>query len=293
MNGYRYISTIAVYALLVLLALGCNRSKKRDNDLKEMGLYGKVRSVQVKKFKAYQKFGEPVKGEQTDEEVRITFNKKGNKTEKCHYTPEGELHSMHTYTYDDAHRLIEEKAEYPEGSIRYEYYYDEDGHLVKMLEYDERGAFSIKHKYRYDKDGHRAEENIYKADDGFHMGKKVFFYDRDGRREKELNFLNDSEKEYIEKSFKYSVKGHVIEVLRTHVQEKRYESMRTWISKVKYTYNDKGHKTDKRIWRDDEHVEHHYTFTYSYDQQGNWIVKKTMKVDVPVSIQERKISYHE
>lgn len=289
MKLYRYIIHIMAYAFILCMAIACSRDKKKDTDLGNMQLKGKVNTLKVTTYNAYEKFGEPQKGEQEGDEIRYTFNEKGYKTEKCRYTPEGKLQSKKTYTYDERGRLAEKTTEHKEGSIRHEYFY-EDGNLVKMLEYDTKGAFSIKYRYGYDEKGRNVEENTYKAD-GSHMGKKVYRYDRDGRRDEERTYLNDSESIYIQKSMKYNVRHHLVEEQVTHVEEKRHETNRSLISKVNYKYNDDGIKTEKKVFDPEKKIENLYTYSYTFDKKGNWIKKNIVKDGTPTLIMEREISY--
>ena len=64
-----------IFPLMLLISCG-----NVDNDWKEMGLYGKVKSVSEQQFKAFETGGKILSGEgfrDTDYDKKIEFNKDG------------------------------------------------------------------------------------------------------------------------------------------------------------------------------------------------------------------------
>src|SRR3990172_4528225 len=100
-------ATLATLAATVLL-FSCHSGKKEKNDLSEMNLSGKVKSLKAFTYEAVEKFGEVTKGER-DERVTThhIFNGQGNKIEENLYKADGSLEEKLTYQYDSKGNKIE------------------------------------------------------------------------------------------------------------------------------------------------------------------------------------------
>ena len=72
----------------------CEKSNAQKNDLAELKLNGKVKSLKEILYEAMIKSGEVVKGDVLTNE-QIIFNEKGNKLEENNFNPDGSLSSKH------------------------------------------------------------------------------------------------------------------------------------------------------------------------------------------------------
>ena len=127
--------------LTIVLAMFCLASCEKStqkNDLAELKLNGKVKSIREIPYEAVEKFGEVVKGDVLTNE-QIIFNEKGNQIEKNLFIPDGSLLSKYTYKYDDKGNIIEGNSFSSDGSLflkyTYKYTYDQQGNWTQQITY--------------------------------------------------------------------------------------------------------------------------------------------------------------
>jgi hypothetical protein len=134
----KLLSTLLLIGMLILVSYRPSAIIK--NDLLDLGLKGKVKTLTETEFKVVNKFGEIQKGEIIDKDI-YTFNEIGNKIEKTHYGSDGSLIENDIYKYDDKGNKTEEN------------------------QYNSAGSLTSKSTYKYsDKDNMTEEEedrNIY------------------------------------------------------------------------------------------------------------------------------------
>ncbi len=82
------------------LLFGCSTVEEKENDLEEIGLNGKVKSIRVISYVAIDKFGKLSKGKREsksnsvyDNHEYILFNEVGNKIEINTFSPDGNINS--------------------------------------------------------------------------------------------------------------------------------------------------------------------------------------------------------
>src|SRR5690554_2955538 len=108
---------------LIMLLGSCNTPIQTENDLKEVGLKGKVKSIKETTYEATEKFGEIQKGNIYNHRNSInemSFNKQGNIIEENYYNPSPPnlLNRKHITKYGEKRNKIETNK------------YDADGHLI-------------------------------------------------------------------------------------------------------------------------------------------------------------------
>ena len=97
-----------IFPLMLLISCG-----NVDNDWKEMGLYGKVKSVSEQQFKAFETGGKILSGEgfrDTDYDKKIEFNKDGWYSKISQFTIFGELLDYTVFKYDKENLMVERKT---------------------------------------------------------------------------------------------------------------------------------------------------------------------------------------
>lgn len=132
---------VLTIVLAMLCLASCEKSTQK-NDLAELKLNGKVKSIREIPYKAVEKFGEVAKGDALDiigENLQITFNEKGNKLEENWFNPDGRLFSKYTYKYDDKGNKLEENLLNSDVNLddkyTYKYTYDQQGNWIQRIAY--------------------------------------------------------------------------------------------------------------------------------------------------------------
>ena len=167
---------VLTIVLAMLCLASCEKSTQK-NDLAELKLNGKIKSIREIPYEAVEKFGEVVKEDVlgiVNENLQITFNDKGNKLEENWFNPDGSLSLKYTYKYDDKGNQIEENSFDADGSLsfKYTYKYDDKGNKIELNGFNPDGRLSSKSTYKYDDKDNLIEVNsdldskfTYKYDD--------------------------------------------------------------------------------------------------------------------------------
>ena len=145
----------------------------KKNDLAELKLKGKVKSIREIPYEAVERFGEVVKGDALDrfgENLQITFNENGNEIEINSFNPDGSLFSKYTYKYDDKGNQIEENSFNSDENLvdKYTYKYDDKGNEIERNSFSSDGSLFLKYtyKYTYDQQGNWIQQIEYKVKNG-------------------------------------------------------------------------------------------------------------------------------
>ena len=159
---------VLTIVLAMLCLASCEKSTQK-NDLAELKLNGKVKSIREIPYKAVEKFGEVAKGDALDiigENLQITFNEKGNKLEENWFNPDGRLFSKYTYKYDDKGNKLEENSFNSDGSLnsKYTYKYDDKGNKIELNYFNSDGSLFLKSTSKYDDKGNEIERNSFISD---------------------------------------------------------------------------------------------------------------------------------
>ncbi|MDR0725775.1 MAG: hypothetical protein LBF59_07205 [Prevotellaceae bacterium] len=248
-------------------------------DCKEMGLKGNVKNISETQYK----LNEINPGLNEVLLTKFSFDKNCRKREEITTDVGGEIKNRHVVTYDKSGNIASENKETPtvKGYFNTKYRYDANKRLSKK-EVSSSGKLFATHVYHYDDSGNVAKREI----------KKKSGYD-----------IYDEEFEY-----KYDEKNRLVE--ETHRDGKKY-------NRIVYVYNDKD-----QLVRRAEHNERggityetdytydeldnlsaetsayrgtptfNYSYVYEYDNQGNWINKRSLSDNKTFSLQIRVITYY-
>jgi len=245
-NKIRLLFTIFFFLLFVNFSFSQIPPK---NDIEEMNLKGKVKSLKTNTYEVIKIKGEIHKGkiivdyessqyflfdiegnilekssykyelDGSIDKYSYKYDDNGNKTEENQYfyndTTEWKLSKKHIYKYDNKGNLIEE-GDYFSGSInsnitnKFTYKYDDKGNMIEQCY--THGYFKEIYTYVYDDKGNMIEENLYNysgSDDKVYSTKQIYKYDNQGNKIEEQFFQN---KKVIYKSIlKYDVNDNMIE----------------------------------------------------------------------------------
>lgn len=250
--------TFFAFVLPLLTLANCGNSSKIGNDLKELKLNGRIKSIKESSFEAVEKFGEISKGNIVSSEY-LLFNREGNKTEENSYKPDRSLNSRSTYEYDDKGNQIKVNSYKPDGSLGFRdtFEYDDKGNQIELNSYKPDGSLNLRWTFEYDDKGNQIELNAYKSDGS-------------------LDFRHTSE---------YDDKGNEIEL-------NAYESDGSLNSKWTYKYDDKGNRIEASAYYSDRGLIPEITYQYEFDEQKNWIKQIVFENGIPKKIIEREIEYY-
>ncbi|MDR1581791.1 MAG: hypothetical protein LBS55_00785 [Prevotellaceae bacterium] len=272
------INVIKIFAT-GLFSLFTIISHSQNIDCKEMCLKGNVKNISETQYKL------------TDinpgmNEVLITtfsFNRDCQKTKEITTDIGGEIKNRHIINYDKLGNIISETKEAPivSGYFSTKYRYDANKRLSKK-EINSNGKFIATHIFHYDVNGNINKKEI----------KKIKRYD-----------INDEEFEY-----KYDDKNRLVEEI--HLDGKKY-------NKIEYQYNDKNQLIRRVEYNERDGITYetdytydeldnlsteisayrgnntfNYSYVYEYDNQGNWINKRSLSDDKTYSLQIRIITYY-
>lgn len=264
------------FLVLFLLIYGCKSETDNNNDLKEHNLFGKVKSVKEftlenntnrsELYKFYNPDGKLNKMFQSDKDFTVTttfeYNKDGKKTAENINTIFQGHPSPHkfTYEYSDEGNLILEKVYScnPHLEIEHttEHIYNSSNIQTEEIEYDDKNIKTRISKFQYDDSGNLIEEK---------------WYDSKG-----LNSIITSE---------YDKNGNITTRKVIYPDASKGTSV---------TYNLKYDKYNNEIYEEVLSADKpkFHTYSYEYDNQGNWIKRIEIDENNSKKITERVIKYY-
>ncbi|MBI3502314.1 MAG: hypothetical protein HY063_11020 [Bacteroidetes bacterium] len=235
---------------------------------------------------------------------KITYKYDGNGkiTESSSYN-ENKLRKKIIYKYDTKGNTIEENEfddkEKPSGKIICKY--DDKGKMIEKDNSNAKGMVTSKNIYTHNEKGILTEENFYEPKDS--LNKKIK-YDDNGNKIEDCSYYKNKMTSNV--TYQYDKKGNMLESIEHNKDGSIY---RKWTHK----YDDKGNKTEERIWccgssgesSAKEFVKYfkydnngnvititdyrsgmdkkptEYKFEYEYDTKGNWVNRTTVFSDFP------------
>lgn len=267
--------------LLALLAFHCAcNAENNDNNRAKNDLNGKIKSVKESYYRAGNTEGD-FKLRSINE---TTFNKEGNKTSYIQYTSDGDTISKQLYTYDDKNNLIEDNLYNSYGGLSSNttYKYDSKGNRVEEILFEE-GYSPSKESYKYDDRNNIIEKKQYNPE-GICWNKIRYKYDETGKMVEE-NHLAPDDAHIEKKLYKYDDNGNVIEVqsLSSLNRSHNYKTLSM--------YDDKNNLIEYSYIQDGNSAPFKTTYSYEFDEPGNWIKSTEFKDDIPQNKTEREIEY--
>jgi hypothetical protein len=248
-------------------------------DCKAMGLKGNVKSISETQYK----LNDLNPGLNELLRTDFSFNKRCGKTEEITTDLEGEIVNKHVVVYDKSGNVVSEDRETPNvaGYFATRYVYNASKQLSKK-EIRSNKKLIATHIYYYDGDGNVKRKEI----------KKIPGYD-----------ISDEEFDY-----KYDEKNRLVE--EVSLDGKRY-------NRTTYAYNDKDQLVRRVEYNERGGVTYEtdyvydeldnlsletsayrgnstfcYSYLYEYDDQGNWINKRSLSNNKTFLLQIRIITYY-
>ena len=293
------IKYILFFLLILTFLVSCKIQKR------EKSIYGKVASIESFTY-TYDE----------DEEVffshtKVLFNQKGLPLEENKFnTDDGSLRSKGNFVFDKSGNIEFERSKGASKLTSPSYMYDENGNFSKIIydyedeksevifTYDEQqnkisrsvlseGVLKEKAIWEYDKYGNQTKRDLYKYLSNGDFDTKLtlkYEYDRKGRITGNYRFSNDTVISY-KSLFEYKKRGkEKIAFIYLHGKD--------FSNKEVTVYNKKNNIKAEKKYRNGK-IDYQITYTYKYDEKGNWIERKRYYNERLAGLKKRTFTYYE
>jgi len=187
------IKEIVLLFIFSILAMAQMFAQNSKTDWEKDGLNGKVKSWEKTMYEAVDKYGEIVKEENLNGNLK-KYDYNGNLIESASFS-RGKISSSAHYKYDDKGILIEKIRYRSDGSLydKDSYKYDDQENCIEIITYEYSEGLSYKRSFKYDDKGNTVEQYHYYSDGSLSM-KWIFRYDEQGNCIEVIQFENDENK---------------------------------------------------------------------------------------------------
>lgn len=287
---------IIVLSIVVIKMLPHESLGKEKNDLSELNLKGRVKSLSETRTFEIDPWG--IENKNIFQMGFYIYNKKGNKIEERKFDAvnrTGNLTTIITSEYDGNDNKIEQNYSNAEGTFRevITYSYNDKGHVNEEHVKSSDGRINYTISYKYDDKGNLLKEYFVNPNGKLEL-KNTFTYKYDDNN-------NLVEKKHLNNFYKYDAKGNMIEryddenksnTSYSYDDKGRMLIESTSYDKTIFKYNKKGNLTEEISLNLDGSAEHKTLYKYDYDNMDNWIKETKYKDDIKILILERKIEYY-
>ena len=259
---------------LIFFFSACSRTAIVQNDREEMGLKGAVRSVTITGYEALYMDSAIVKDNLWYTRT-ITFDRSGRIREII------DADGKEIYTYSSRSLTIRRYDTDGELDTKEVTTYTPRGEILSWTQYDASDTILSQEQYRYDAQNRCIEKTIY-SPMSFDLICRDYTYDEAGNRTAYTAYNPDLTPFYSWRC--------CYDSLGRKTSEDWLEPNGILSGRFTYEYNEKGYLLVEGI--DDKYTN---TYTYEYDEQGNWTRKYTTYAggyDQPsFAIEEQTIVY--
>lgn len=279
---YTITNLFMKYFIISLLAFSSG-AFGQNNDLKQMGLKGNIKSITTQDMFRSNKSG--VWTEWVKAAGGVThFNSNGNKTEFQQLKADGSLILKTTFTYQLATKKIE-VADFDKDlkpTTKTIFTLNDKGQQSEEVQYSSEGKLGLRRTYEYDEKGNNIKQTQFRAD-GSLASTKAFVYDSKGNVTKLTQEYQGSPAST--KKFVYNESGQLIE-------EISYDDKGNIDFRFERSYDLNGNKKEEIKYKRSERLSVQI-WKYEYDKTGNW-TKKTQSGgdEMATHIVERTIVYY-
>jgi hypothetical protein len=273
-----------IYLIASIFIFGC--SDKKNADLNDYELNGKVKLLVENSFEAEEKFGEIIKGKNLysyeSRNHTIIFNKLGKISQEKNTISAHKIE----YIYDDNNNLeLKNSYDINKKLICQEIFkYDINGNCIEISNYKNLKINRLE-KIKYDNFNNPIEENAYDISGKLtYKCKKEF---KDNNLIKKMTYLEDGNL-YSVLKYKYDKNGNETESIW-------YNSLGEIEEKINNKYDSNNlliEKTSLNSWSEGQMYK--WQFTYKFDKNKNWVQKIVIRDNNPIlmSLEERRIEYY-
>jgi len=301
--------------LIIISITSCQTPSKMNNDLSELQLKGKVKSIKEKTYEVVMKNGNIAKGKLIGAYTNTTFNKKGNIVIESTYNNVDELLKLDSLTYNvDGYSII--KKSYDSNDFLYMKINEKLNRKGQLIETIEKNFYvnesPRKWVYDYDENGKLKETNsfevtesnevfickwVYKNDTKNNFVEEIR-YNKDGFYEWKQTSKYDSADNLIEESNYDSGNNLTSRIIRKYDEKRNliksqiFHGIDVLYNKTSFSYDDFNNLTTINEYDSSEVLKTHTTYEYTYDQSNNWIKRIGTENDSFSTIKEREIEYY-
>ena len=302
--------------------VACTQENKIKNDLTELELKDKVKSLRIINYEPIDKFGEITAGERLEGNRSYNFNEQGFILSFETFGKDGEIKTSQKIIYNEQNKKSEIRAlnivDLGDTKINFEnksvYKYNSKGNNVEILTFagDKETA---KEEYQYNLKNEKIEgRTIFFQDDGKEIfgGKEIYKYDDKGNLIEQIGYSSNGD-ETTRSLFVYDQKNNKVEEAsykQNTLEEKRFFKYNNENRKIKelvnlpnskyelvfyFQYDNNGNELssegvlnmnlENRILRKD-------SYKYIYDDKGNWIEKIIYENGIAKFIIKRIFEYY-
>ena len=265
----KFLLLLLVTGMQAVAQIGSN-TRESKNNLKEMNLYGKVKTFKITPYKLVDYFGKITKGEKQEfwrGDVVIVFDEKGYKAENNTYNKVGQLSQKVIYKYDDKGKRLSRDLYNSYGKLQMKFLYV----------YDNKGD-------KNDDKGRMLEEIWIKKDKSF-GSKYTYEYDKLGKLSRMCQYtISESQVDNCT-SYKYDKNGRIAEI-------EIYSGNNALSRRSVITYDDKGNEKEIKYYDGKGIFLEERSYTYKFDNNGNWVERIESINQFPKSFLEREITYY-
>lgn len=282
--------------LLLLLVTGVqafaqigNNMRESKNNLKDMNLFGKVKTFKITPYKLVDYFGKITKGDKQEfwrGDVVIVFDEHGYKAENNTYNKVGNLSQKVIYKYNDKGKRLSRDLynAYGKLQMKFLYVYDNKGAKKAYNSYSPTGELNDSYLYKNDDKGRMIEEVWIKKDKSF-GSKYTYEYDKMGKVAKMCQYTASEKQVDNCTSYKYDKNGRISEI-------EIYNSNNSLSRRSVITYDEKGNEKEIKYYDGKGTFLEERSYTYKFDNNGNWIERIESINQFPKSLLEREITYY-
>ncbi|GJH40164.1 hypothetical protein RCZ04_07140 [Capnocytophaga sp. HP1101] len=263
--------------------------------LKELFLKGNVKSVrvipyEVKENKKQHIHKTPVKKFYYDENLFLLVNEQGNVIQQIMFADRNAFNHKTEVTYDDKNRETNLKVYDETDTLLREYtltYDDKEKKMQKTAYFPKTGKQYLVLTSDTNKRSYPTYATYYNTDKSVKNYSSYKYDKRDNQLEATV-YNPDKSIKYTKKT-KYNKNGFVThQITKSNEKNKSLETA--------YTYKKEPFPTEMHLifgkTTNNKAKKVSYTFSYQYDEKGNWIEKKCFLKDKLVYIIERDITYY-
>lgn len=314
----KIISLLSILLALILVSCSSNATKDYEENLLFVNnINGSVESILSETFDAEEKFGEIQKGDSISSWFDFHIYTIISDNTFYEFTKQGKLKTVsndiftYYYDYDDSGNIAEENIRYSDTTNYLTKFKIEKDKIVSSISYDTKGEKITVSDFIFE--GDLIKEIIIKDEKGTFIEKTKFSYENDVQTESIYNNKGELYREY-----KRDIVGRILEIYTryptyfigynlSYINEKmqfiykegiifpaeiRFYKNDDISGKMDLSFDEKHNITEIKSIDEDGEISLKFSFTYKYDDNGNWIEQATYRDGELDFITTRKIEYY-
>lgn len=249
------------------------------NDLEEMNLKGKVKSIKETSFFLIYENGEVINSRierenNSEKDKLILFNIDGNITIDKEYDSNKNLTSKVIYKYDNNGHKTESILYDSNGNIISKSIYKNDinGNKTEVINYNPNNSINNRVTYEYNDRGNKIKDEMYLQENNKY-GLFTYKYDNIGCLIEYGLYLRDANKLEDSNLYLESLEIYKNDVDGNRIEAISYDSNNELRDKTTFQYDTNGNETEINQFGPNGTQIYFEYLQYGYDDQNNWEIK--------------------